>query len=70
MTTPPTPDEMLRWPVTVDVVQAGRAFGLGREAAYRAAAAGELPGAIRIGRRWRVISARLREALGVAGEVE
>jgi hypothetical protein len=65
----PTADEMASWPVTVPVPQAGRALGLGREASYRAAAAGELPGAFRVGRRWRVISATLRRALGVA-EVE
>jgi excisionase family DNA binding protein len=38
--------------------------GIGRNAAYRAAAAGELP-AIRIGRRLRVPTARLLELLGI-----
>lgn len=39
-------------------------MGIGRNAAYRAAAAGELP-AIRIGRRLRVPTARLLELLGI-----
>ena len=65
MIAPPTPDELATWPVTIDVPAAGRCFGLGREASYRAAAAGELPGAIRVGRRWRVVTSRLIEFLGV-----
>ena len=64
MNAPPTLAEMSTWPVSVDVPTAGRALGLGREAAYRAAACGQLPGAIRVGRRWRVVTAHLRRALG------
>jgi hypothetical protein len=63
----PTAADIAAWPVTVDAPTAGRALGLGREASYRAAAAGELPGAIRVGRRWRVITARLAAALGIGG---
>lgn len=57
--------EMLDWPPTVDVPTAGRPLGLGREAAYAMAARGELPGAFRVGRRWRVVTARLIEFLRV-----
>ena len=63
--TVPTADEMRDWPVTVSVPTGGRPYGLGREASYRAAAAGQLPGAIRVGRRWCVVTAELRRALGV-----
>jgi hypothetical protein len=62
----PTPDELRAWPVTVDVPTAGRCFGLGREASYRAAHDGTLPGVVKIGRRFVVVTARLREALGVS----
>ena len=62
----PTADDLANWPLTVSVPEAGRALGLGREASYHAAAAGELPGAVRIGKRWRVVTSHLRAALGVA----
>jgi hypothetical protein len=45
------------WPV------AGRALGLGRSATYEAAARGEIPGLIRVGRKYGVATAALRRAL-------
>lgn len=51
-------------PPTLSIAEAAELVGIGRNAAYRAAAAGELP-AIRIGRRLRVPTARLRELLGI-----
>lgn len=51
-------------PVTLTVEQAGRLLGISRGAAYRAAAAGELP-TIRFGRRILVPTARLLRLLGV-----
>ena len=55
-------------PPTISVEEAGRMVGIGRNAAYRAAAAGHIP-AIRIGHKLRVPTARLLELLGIrAGE--
>ncbi len=51
-------------PPTVTVPEAGRICGIGRNAAYRAAAAGQLP-TIRIGRRLLVPTAQLLRMLGV-----
>jgi hypothetical protein len=51
-------------PPTVTVPEAGRICGIGRSAAYRAAATGELP-TIRIGRRLLVPTAPLLRMLGV-----
>lgn len=51
-------------PPTLSIAEAAELVGIGRNAAYRAAAAGELP-AIRIGRRLRVPTARLLELLGI-----
>jgi hypothetical protein len=42
---------------------AARALGLGRSAAYEAAARGEIPGLLRIGRKYGVATAALRRAL-------
>jgi hypothetical protein len=57
-------DEILSEP-TVSVPVAGSLFGLGNDAAYRAATAGTLPGVITIGRNKRVSSAVLRRVLGL-----
>jgi len=55
-------------PPTLSVERAGELCGLSRASAYRAAKNGELP-TIRLGRRLRVPTARLRAMLGVeAGE--
>jgi hypothetical protein len=58
----PLPDDQPTIPLWPD---AGRALGLQRSAAYAAAARGEIPGLIRIGRRYRVATATLRAALGL-----
>lgn len=52
-TTPTVP----LWP------DAGRALGLGRSSTYDAADRGEIPGLIRIGRKYVVATAALRRAL-------
>jgi hypothetical protein len=52
-------------PPTITVPHAGRLLGLGRDAAYRAAAAGELP-TIKFGRRLFVPTIRLLKLLGLA----
>jgi hypothetical protein len=65
----PTPAELRRWPVTVSVVEAGRCYRMGRDAAYRQAATGQLaPGVpvLQLGRRLVVVRAHLLAALGVA----
>jgi hypothetical protein len=63
----PTPDEIRAWPVTVDVPTAGRAFGVGRDEAYRLAREGRFPvPVLRLGRYLRVTRAAVLHALGVA----
>lgn len=64
----PTTREVLALPVTVDVVTAGRCFGMGRDLAYRQAASGELaPGVpvLRLGKRLVVLRAALLAGLGI-----
>jgi hypothetical protein len=52
--------------VTVDVQTAGRAFGIGRDQAYRLAREGRFPvPVLRLGRYLRVTRASVMEALGV-----
>lgn len=56
----PNPEEQ----PTVDLwPTAARAWGMGRSAAYEAAGRGEIPGLIKIGRRYRVATAALRRSL-------
>jgi Helix-turn-helix domain len=54
--------------LTVPVVVAGRALGLGRNAAYAAAKRGEIP-SVKIGGAIRVPTAPLRRLLGLDREV-
>ena len=51
--------------LTISVPEAGRMLGIGRDAAYAAAARGEIP-SLRLGRALRVPVAKLLELLGVA----
>jgi excisionase family DNA binding protein len=51
-------------PATISVKAAGRLLGISRSAAYRAAAAGDIP-TFRLGRRLYVPTARLFELLGI-----
>lgn len=61
------PDELLALPVAVDLVTAGRAWGLGRTKAHDLARRGEFPcPALRIGNAYRVTRADLLRSLGVA----
>ena len=58
--------ELRELPVTVDLVTAGRAFGLGRTIAYELQQKGEFPCPVRrLGERYRVTKADLFRALGV-----
>lgn len=52
---------------TVSIPDAARLLGIGRSTAYAAVKSGELP-AIRVGRRVRIPSRWIREALGVDDE--
>lgn len=45
---------------------AGQALGMGRDATYKAAQRGEVPGLLRLGGKYRVATAALRQALGLA----
>ena len=54
-------------PVVVDLVTAGSVLGMGRTVAYEAARRGEFPVPVmRVGHRYRVATAHLRELLGVS----
>ena len=62
-----TPDEVLALPVVVDLVTAGSVLGMGRSAAYEAQRRGDFPvPVLRVGHRYRVVTAHLRAALGLA----
>jgi hypothetical protein len=62
-----TMDELLALPVSVDLVTAGRAFGLGRTRAFELAKADEFPcKVLRVGVKYRVARSALFEALGIA----
>lgn len=61
-----TPDQVRSLPVVVDVVSAGRVFGLGRDASYDLARKGAFPvPVLRLGRRCVVARAALLTALGL-----
>ena len=47
------------WPTT------GKALGCGKGATYAGALRGEIPGAFRVGKKWRVATPPLREVLGL-----
>jgi hypothetical protein len=63
-----TVEELLALPVSVDLVTAGRAFGLGRTKAFELAQADEFPCRIlRVGKKYRVPRSAIFEALGLGG---
>jgi hypothetical protein len=63
-------EELLALPVSVDLVTAGRAFGLGRTKSYELARCGEFPvRVIPVGAgKFRVPRSALLKALGIADE--
>lgn len=64
--TVPTPDDIRAWPVTVPITTAGRCWGLGRDASYRAARQGTFPVKVTvIGTRTVVARSAIMAALGV-----
>ncbi len=59
-------EELLALPVTVDVVTAGRAFGISRDGSYDLLRRGEFPvRTVKVGRLRRVPRAELFRVLGV-----
>ena len=59
-------DEVLALPVTVDIVTAGRCFGIGRTKAHDLARKGEFPcRVLRLGVKYRVTRAELLRALDI-----
>jgi len=61
-----TEDELRGLPLTVDLVTAGRAHGLGRTISYELMRAGEFPCPVhRRGRYYRVLKAELMTSLGL-----
>jgi hypothetical protein len=66
-TRPLTTEEVLALPVSVDLVTAGRAYGIGRTKSHELARAGEFPcRVIRVGNAYRVPKSALLESLGLA----
>ena len=66
MTEPMTNDELHALPVSVDLVTAARAFGLGRTKAFELAKQDRFPcRIIRVGEKYRVPRSAIFEALGV-----
>jgi excisionase family DNA binding protein len=64
MTTEPDPNKRHTGdPYVVSVTEAAELLGISKDLAYDLARRGELPGAIHLGRRWRVSLVRLRQAL-------
>jgi predicted DNA-binding transcriptional regulator AlpA len=63
-TTSPTLHEIRKWPASVDVTAAAAAFGISRSHAYELVTRGEFPAkVIRVGSRYRVITASIIRAL-------
>jgi hypothetical protein len=61
-----TAEDVADLPVIIDIVTAGRVLGMGRTAAYEAARRGDFPvPVLRVGNRYKVVTAHLRELLGV-----
>lgn len=61
-----TPDEVLALPVTVDVVTAGKCWGIGRNGSYRLAREGRFPvPVLQLGHRQVVTRAAVLQALGI-----
>lgn len=62
----PAAAEIVAWPVTVPLPQAGRCWGLGRDASYELARRGEFPvPVLRVGRRLVVSRGSVLTALGI-----
>lgn len=62
----PSADEVRTWPVTVGVPDAGRCWGLGRDASYDLARIGQFPvPVLRLGSSLRVTRASILTALGI-----
>jgi hypothetical protein len=66
MTQPMTEAELLALPPAVDLVTAGRAFGIGRTKAFELARAGAFPvKVLQVGQKFRVPKTAILEALDV-----
>lgn len=62
-------DELLALPTVVDLMTAGRAWGVSRSQAYELARRGDFPCPVqRIGSRYRVVTEHLLASLGLTGE--
>lgn len=64
-----TTEQLLRLPVSVDIVTAGRAFGFGKEKSYELAGTDEFPcKVLRLGKRYCVPKADIFDALGLTAD--
>ena len=62
-----TMEELLALPVSVDLVTAGRAFGIGRTKSYELAQLDEFPcRVLKIGKKYRVPRSAIFDALGIS----
>lgn len=62
-----TPADVAALPVVVDLLTAASVLGIGRSGAYELARRGEFPvPVLQVGCRYRVVTAHLRELLGIA----
>jgi hypothetical protein len=65
-----TTEEVLALPVSVDLVTAGRAYGIGRTKSHELARSGEFPcRVILVGNAYRVPKTALLESLGLPSDV-
>lgn len=61
-----THDEVIQLPVSVDLVTAGRCFGIGRTKAHELARSGDFPCTVlRLGSQYRVTRSELFRVLGI-----
>lgn len=61
-----TPEAVAALPVTVDLMTAASVIGIGRSGAYDLAGRGEFPvPVLKVGTRYRVVTAHLRDLLGL-----
>ncbi|WP_106187516.1 hypothetical protein [Umezawaea tangerina] len=65
-----TRDEVLALPATVDLVTGGRALGMGETKTRELARAGQFPvRLLRVGNRYRVVTAELIALLGISEDL-
>lgn len=67
-TEPMSAAEVAALPPVITVRTAARVLGFHEDYLYRLANAGELPGAVRLGSRWRVVTSRFLQGYGIEAD--